>query len=71
MSGISRDGKPSVAASIKTPSKSTRYSLGSASKYYFKYVNSSAKKKPKNNTSMRQEDDPTFYLDYMNSAKKK
>ncbi|KAL3944516.1 MAG: hypothetical protein SGBAC_001437, partial [Bacillariaceae sp.] len=69
MSGI--DGKPSVAASIKTPSKSTRYSLGSGSKYYLKYVNSSAKKKQKKKSSMMQEDNPNFYLDYMNSATKK
>lgn len=71
MSGVSRDGKPSVAASVKTPSKSTRYSLGSASKYYFKYVNSSAKKKPKGDSSFSQESDPNFYLNYMNSGKKK
>ncbi|CAJ1902890.1 unnamed protein product [Cylindrotheca closterium] len=69
MSGM--DEKPSVAASIKTPSKSTRYSLGSASKYYFKYMNSSAKKKQKKNTSLVQEDNPNFYLDYMNSGTKK
>lgn len=65
---VNRGGRAS-ATPLMTPSKS-RYSLGSASKYYFKYMNSTGKKKNKNDLSI-QEDDPNYYFNYMNSTGKK